>query len=332
MTGKESLAVIGGGSWATALVKVLLKNNGKLYWWVKEEEIIGHLKAYGQNPLYLSTVNLDASKIEISNNIKEIVNAADAILLCYPAPFLHEALKTLNPNDPKNKKIISAIKGIVPEANLTVSEYLNKTFDVPFHDIAVISGPSHSEEVAAEKLTYLTIASANEDLVDYTSSKLNCRFIETRKSEDLLGIEFAGILKNIYAIGAGIAYGLGYGDNFLSVYIANVVKEMEVFLNSLNHYKRDISASVYLGDLLVTCYSNFSRNRFFGNMIGKGYSVKYAQAEMKMIAEGYYALKSVKKKISNQDIDLPIISTIYKIIYENLPANNAFIDLKTSFN
>ncbi|RZK74526.1 MAG: glycerol-3-phosphate dehydrogenase, partial [Pedobacter sp.] len=285
------VAMIGGGSWATAIIKMLSDNvtQKEIYWWMRSTEAITHLQKYKHNPNYLSSVEIRIPEDNISNDLSRVVDEADYIILNVPAAFLKETLKAIKPGQLKGKKIISAIKGIVPDENLIIGEFLNQKYDIPFEDIVVISGPCHAEEVALEKLSYLTIASVEVDLAEQFASMLSTRYIKTNVSDDIFGTEYAAVLKNIYAVASGICHGVGYGDNFQAVLISNAIREINRFVNAVHPISRDIKESAYLGDLLVTAYSQFSRNRTFGNMIGKGYTVKSAQLEMNMIAEGYYA-------------------------------------------
>lgn len=331
MAKKNSIAIIGGGSWATALVKVITENAAHIYWWVREPEIAENVKLFNRNPLYLSTIDIDPFKVEVETDIKKVIGSSKNIIFCYPAAFLNSALDGITKKDLKNKRIISAIKGLVPEYNLPISQYFNTVFKIPYQNLAIISGPSHAEEVASEKLTYLTIASENKDMLGLTFGFINNRYIETRISKDIKGIEYAAILKNIYAIGSGIAQGLGYGDNYQAVFMANAIKEIQVFLNFINGASRNIFSSPYLGDILVTGYSSFSRNKYFGTMLGKGYSLNHAQADMKMIAEGYYAINGIIEFIQKSKIEMPILEAIHEIVNKNKQANKVFVELKASF-
>ena len=221
------------------------------------------------------------------------------------------------------KTIFSAIKGIVPEDHLIVGEFFNQFYGVGLQQIGVITGPCHAEEVALEKLSYLTIASQNMSSASHLAKLLNCRFIQTTVSDDIYGTEYSAVLKNVVAIAAGICHGLGYGDNFQSVLVSNAIQEIKRFVDKAHPIDRDIMCSAYLGDLLVTAYSQFSRNRTFGSMIGKGYSVKAAQLEMNMIAEGYYAAKCIHEMNQDLKVDMPITSAVFRILYENASPANA---------
>jgi len=314
----NSIAVIGGGSWATAIVKILCNNSDKVNWWVRNSETAEYIKKYKHNPNYLSSVEFEASKIFVSTDLKEIISKSDLIVLAVPSAFLKEALKEIKAEDLKNKIVFSAIKGIVPENNLIVAEFLNQIYKVPLENIGVITGPCHAEEVAMEKLSYLTIASQNTENATLLASKLNCRYIKTTVSDDIYGTEYSSVLKNVFAIASGICHGLGYGDNFQAVLISNAIQEIKKFVDKVHPIERDIKSSAYLGDLMVTAYSQFSRNRTFGNMIGKGYSVKTAQMEMNMIAEGYYGVKCIYEINKKYNVETPITDAVYRILYEKM--------------
>lgn len=313
------IAMIGGGSWATAIVKMLTDNlvEKEIFWWMRNENAINHIKSFKHNPNYLSSVEIKLLPERISSDVKQIIGQADYIVLNVPAAFLKETLKDISAEDLKGKKIISAIKGIVPDENLIIGEFMNQKYQIPLTDILVISGPCHAEEVALEKLSYLTIASLDAKLATGFASFLTNRYIKTNVSDDIFGTEYAAVLKNIYAVASGICHGVGYGDNFQAVLIANAIKEIKDFVDAVHPIDRDIKESAYLGDLLVTAYSQFSRNRTFGNMVGKGYTVKSAQLEMNMIAEGYYASKCMHIINQKYKVDMPISNAVYHILYEN---------------
>lgn len=312
------IAMIGGGSWATAIIKMLTDNvtEKEIFWWMRNEEAITHIKSFKHNPNYLSSVEIKVPQQNISSNIAKIIKEADYIVLNVPAAFLKETLKDVGPADLKGKKIISAIKGIVPDENQIIGEFINQKYDVPLTDILVISGPCHAEEVALEKLSYLTIACMDVKLAADFAGFLATRYIKTNVSDDIFGTEYAAVLKNIYAVASGICHGVGYGDNFQAVLISNAIKEIKDFVDAVHPIDRDIKESAYLGDLLVTAYSQFSRNRTFGNMIGKGYTVKSAQLEMNMIAEGYYAVNCMQYINQKYKVDMPICQAVYAILYQ----------------
>ena len=283
---------------------------------MRSQESIAHLQKYRHNPNYLSSVEIRIPEANISADLPSVIDNADYIILNVPAAFLKETLNAITPAQLKGKKIISAIKGIVPDENLIIGEFLNQKYDIPFEDIVVISGPCHAEEVALEKLSYLTIASVDLELAEAFASLLSTRYIKTNISDDIFGTEYAAVLKNIYAVASGICHGVGYGDNFQAVLISNAIREINRFVAAVHPISRDIKESAYLGDLLVTAYSQFSRNRTFGNMIGKGYTVKSAQLEMNMIAEGYYAANCMHIINKKYKVDMPISRAVYAVLYE----------------
>jgi len=313
-----TIGVIGSGSWATAIVKILTNNCNNINWWIREPEIIENIIKFKHNLLYSSSIEFDIDKLSISNDIIDVILKSELLVVCVPAPFLNEALVKCSSDQFDKKIIVSAIKGIVPKFNVIIADYFNQKFKVPYENIVIVSGPSHAEEVAAEKLTYLTFASQNNEIAALIASIFNCRYIKTSISDDIFGTEYAPVLKNIIAIACGICHGLGYGDNFIAVLVSNAIQEIKRFVDAVHPIDRDIKSSVYLGDLLVNAYSNYSRNRLFGTMIGNGYSVKAAQLEMKMIAEGFYAVKSIKEINKLYKVSMPIIDAVYNIVYENI--------------
>ena len=317
MTNQPKIAVIGGGSWATALVKILSNNLKDIYWWMRNKESVEHIKKYCHNPNYIRSVEFDLKKLKVSSDLNEIISGSDILIFAVPSAFLKETLEK-NPQELKDKIIFSAIKGIVPEDNVIVGEFFHNRYKIPYKNIGVISGPCHAEEVAMEKLSYLTIACQDIKKAKLMASNLECRYIKTSVSDDIYGTEYAAVLKNIIAIASGICNGLGYGDNFQAVLISNGIQEIKRFVDTVHPIDRDIKDSVYLGDLLVTAYSQFSRNRTFGNMIGKGYSVKSAQVEMNMIAEGYFSVKCIKEVNKNYHVDMPVTDAVYNILYERI--------------
>ncbi len=311
-----NVAVIGGGSWATALVKILCEGSDYVGWWMRSADNVWHIKKYHHNPRYLSGVDLATERIDISDDLNHIVAQADCLILAVPSAFLKDALGSLTV--PLQEKLIfSAIKGIVPDDNLIVGEFLNLRYQVPLEHIGVITGPCHAEEVALERLSYLTLASQNEGAAEKLAQRMQCDYIKTIVSDDIYGTEYAAVLKNIYALAAGICHGLGYGDNFQAVLVSNAIREMKRFMQSVHPLKRDINDSAYLGDLLVTAYSQFSRNRTFGNMIGKGYTIRSAVLEMNMIAEGYYAARLIREVRKENDVKMPIANAVYKVLYRD---------------
>lgn len=324
-----NISVIGGGSWATAIVKMLCENLPQVTWYMRNKESIAHIKTQQHNPNYLSSVEFDTDQLNLTNNINYAVQKADVVIFVVPSAFLTAELSPLTVAL-DDKIVFSAIKGIVPESYLIVGEHFNEKYNVPFENIGVITGPCHAEEVALERLSYLTIASATEAHALLIAKYLSSDYIKCKVTEDVIGTEYAAVLKNIYAIAAGIAHGLGYGDNFQSVLMSNSIREMKRFIKKRYKMKRNINDSAYLGDLLVTGYSVFSRNRFFGNMIGKGYTVRSAQMEMSMIAEGYYAVKSaykINEDSGKRKTKIPIINAVHKILYEGKNPRKIFTKL-----
>jgi glycerol-3-phosphate dehydrogenase (NAD(P)+) len=304
---KKKITVVGGGSWATANVKMLVDNTTEkeVFWWMRNAQAVDHLHKFGHNPYYLSSVEIKLPKENISTDLKSLIQAADIVLLNVPAAFLKEALTGITPEDLAGKKVVSAIKGIVPDENLIIGEFLNQKYHIPFEDF-----------IALEKLSYLTIASGDAALATEFAGLINTRYIKTNVSDDIYGTEWGAVLKNVYAIAGGICHGIGYGDNFQSVLISNAIRELERFVDVVHPINRDIKESAYLGDLLVTAYSQFSRNRTFGNMIGKGYTVTSAQLEMNMIAEGYYAVNCLQQVNKQYKVNMPICDAVYAILYQ----------------
>ena len=307
------IAIMGGGSWATAIAKMVLSQAESINWYMRRDDRIADFKRLGHNPAYLTGVKFDTKRINFNSNINDVVKESDTLIFVTPSPYLKVHLKKLKTKI-KDKFIITAIKGIVPDDNLIVSEYFTKEYGVPAENIAVLAGPCHAEEVALERLSYLTIACPDTDKACTIARKLASSFIKTSVSNDVAGIEYSSVLKNVYAIAAGICSGLKYGDNFQAVLMSNAIH----FLNTVHPVERSIDDSAYLGDLLVTSYSNFSRNRVFGTMIGKGYSVKSAQIEMEMIAEGYYGTKCIKELNKHLHVNMPIVDAVYNILYERI--------------
>lgn len=317
-TGPAKIAVIGGGSWATALVKILSENDVKINWWIRNPEDVVHIQNIGTNPKYLSNIKINLKKVRPLNDLRAALEDVFIVILAVPAAFLSNAMLSVSAEDLKNKMLVSAIKGMIPNDNFLVTEFLEKRFRIEKEMLFAISGPCHSEEVALEKKSYLTIAA--NDMVGgaYLARLLTCRFVKTGAINDLAGTEYAAVMKNIIAIACGIAHGLSYGDNFQAVLVSNAMQEINSFLTVVYPLERDLNASAYLGDLLVTTYSQFSRNRTFGNMVGRGYSVRSAQIEMNMIAEGYWAVKSIHEIGSKFSIHMPITRAVYNIIYEKI--------------
>jgi glycerol-3-phosphate dehydrogenase (NAD(P)+) len=333
--------IIGSGSWATALTKILTDKNHSVNWWIRNKETIQYIQQRHHNPHYLSSANFNVSLLSMSTEIKKVIDNSDILVIAVPSAYIEESIESLKPEDWENKKVVSAIKGLLPKKDILLNYYLEEKFDVPLENYFAVLGPCHAEEVAAEKLSYLTFSGIDITTASAIASHFATDYINTIVNHDILGVQYAAVLKNIYALGAGIAHGLDYGDNFLSVYIANAADEMAGFLKKsgaehivvgenegedpVTHRRTpNYAASVYLGDLLVTCYSLYSRNRTFGNMIGKGYSVKAAQLEMNMVAEGYNAAKCIYNINRTINAPMPIAETVYKILWENVKASAGF--------
>ncbi|OJJ20623.1 glycerol-3-phosphate dehydrogenase [marine bacterium AO1-C] len=308
--------MIGAGSWATALVKILTESQVNVHWWLRNQQALAHIEAYRHNPNYLSDVAIHPEKVKLFNDIREAVKKADYVIVAIPAAFVQDALRPLNAEDLANKVLVSAVKGVIPEKNWLITELLEQAYQVLSENMAVIAGPCHAEEVALEKQSYLTIASENATHATNFAEILSNRYIKATSSDDVFGVEYVAVMKNIISLACGIAHGLNYGDNFQAVLVANAMQEIKRFVEAAYPKQRDLNASAYLGDLLVTAYSQFSRNRTFGNMIGRGYTVKSAQVEMNMIAEGYYAVKSIYEINQQFNVDMPITRAVYKILYQ----------------
>lgn len=309
------IAIMGGGSWATALAKIVLSTQERINWYMRRDDQIQDFLQTGHNPSYLSAVEFDINRINFYSDINRTIEESDTLIFATPSPFLKQHLKKVT-TSMEDKFIVSAIKGIVPDENLLVADYFSEYYHVPINHIAVIGGPCHAEEIALERLSYITLACPDIDYAYQLSPVFKNQYLRNYCCKDVTGIEYASVLKNVYAIVAGICHGMKYGDNFLAVFICNAIEEMRNFLYAVHGLERDITDSVYLGDLLVTAYSRFSRNRTFGTMIGKGYSVKTAQLEMEMIAEGYYGTKCIHEINEKYKVDMPILDALYAILYE----------------
>lgn len=318
MSDSKKIAVIGGGSWATALVKILSNNITSLNWYMRNEAAASHILKFRHNPNYLQSVEFDLNRINVSTDLIEIIRPADIVIIATPSAFLVELFENFPFELFNDKVVFSAVKGIIPEHHAIPARFIHKTFGIPYDRVGIICGPCHAEEVALERLSYLTIACQDEDVAEEVAELLACRYIKTTTSDDLIGTEISAVLKNIYSIASGICSGLGYGDNFQAVLISNAIQEIENLIDEMSPIHRDVKSSAYLGDLLVTAYSKFSRNRTFGYMIGKGYSVKTAQLEMHMIAEGYYATKSLMEIKKKFQVEMPIVEAVHNIIYEKI--------------
>lgn len=328
--GTRKVTVIGGGSWATALVKILAENaSTRVNWWLRDTADIAHIREHHHNPSYLSDVYINPKRVTPYGTMAAALKGAECVLLVIPAAFVKEPLNGLDPKLLKDKLMISAVKGILPSDHLLVTDWLARDFKIPKSNLCAIGGPCHAEEVALGKQSYLTIASPEIASAEKVSELLSCRYVSASPSDDLYGVEYSAVMKNIIALACGITLGLGYGDNFQAVLVSSAMEEIDRFLTAADPRPRNLSASAYLGDLLVTAYSQFSRNRLFGNMLGRGYSVAAAQLEMKMIAEGYYAARSIY--LINQEhfkVDMPITKMVYQVIYENVSPTAAVDELK----
>ncbi|MEE0520303.1 MAG: NAD(P)H-dependent glycerol-3-phosphate dehydrogenase [Bacteroidaceae bacterium] len=311
------VAIFGGGSWATAIAKIVMHHEEKITWYMRREDRIEDFKRLHHNPAYLTGLHFDVDRINFSNDINEVVKNNDTLIFVVPSPYLKGHLKKLKANM-REKMVVTAIKGIVPDDGITVSRYFERMYNVPEEQVACIGGPSHAEEVALDRLCYLTVGCRDLENAKVTAELFTNKFVKTSVSTDIEGIEYSSVLKNVYAIAAGICHGLKMGDNFQAVVVSNAVQEMKRFLTAVQPEDRHVSDSAYLGDLLVTMYSNFSRNRVFGTMIGQGYSVKTAQLEMEMIAEGYYGTNCMKLLNKRYHVNMPILDAVYNILYEKI--------------
>ena len=320
MFSKLKICIMGGGSWATAIAKMSMANGNKINWYMRRPEQIEKFKETGCNPSYLSSVKFDLKKIKFFSNINLAIRHSDILVFATPSPFLKSHLAKVT-TSLAGKKVVTAIKGIVPEENMIVSDYFTKFYGVNEEDVAVIAGPCHAEEVALERLSYLTVGSKNLKFAEFFANRIQNTYLKTYITTDVTGIEYASVLKNVYAIASGICHGLKYGDNFQAILVSNSIREMSRFVNTVSPEERNLQDAAYLGDLLVTAYSKFSRNRTFGSMIGKGYSVRSSQLEMEMIAEGYYGTKCIKEINEKYNVEMPILDACYNILYERISPN-----------
>ena len=311
----KRIGILGGGSWATGIAKILLMNADSINWYMRRQDQIDEFIAQGRNPSYLASIKFDTSRINFTNDINELIKNSDILIFAIPSPFLIQHIKKMR-RKISHKIVVSAIKGMVADENMILSDYFHIKHNVPYENIAMLTGPCHAEEVALERLSYLTIGCKDRENARMLSELFTSSFVKTNISYDVYGLEYSSIMKNVYSIAAGICHGLKYGDNFQSVLISNAVQEISRFVNATNYFHRNINESAYLGDLLVTAYSKFSRNRLFGTMIGKGYSVKTAQIEMEMIAEGFYATKCIYELNENYQVNIPIVTAVYNILYQ----------------
>lgn len=314
---KPRLGIVGGGSWATAIAKILTETNDHINWFMRNIDTIKAFRSLSHNPRYLCEVEFDLSKITFTDDINRLIGMCDIIIFAIPSAFLKNVTANITVSL-KNKIVVSAIKGLIPEDNLIIAEFFHRYYDVPLEQVVVISGPCHAEEIALERLSYLTFASNDLKIARLVAQTFDCHYVKTSILDDIYGTEYSAVLKNVIAIAAGICHGLRYGDNFQAVLISNAIQEIERFVAAVHPIHRDIKSSAYLGDLLVTAYSQFSRNRTFGTMIGKGYSVKSAQMEMLMIAEGYFAVKGIKEINGHYNVHMPITNAVYNILYERI--------------
>lgn len=311
-----NIAILGSGSWATALAKIALCNQESINWFIRRQEVIDEFIATGKNPTYLNNLKFDVARINFSADINKVIAASDVLILAIPSPYIKQSLKKIRRSLHK-KIIVNAVKGMIPDENMLVTEYLHQEFKVPIANLGVIAGPCHAEEIVYERLSYLTVGCEDRATGQLISKLLDTDFVRATPSTDVIGLEYSSVMKNIYAIAAGMCEGLRYGDNFQAVLITNAVLEMEKFISAVNPAHRNVVASGYLGDVLVTSYSKFSRNRLFGQMIGQGYSVKAAQMEMQMVAEGFYGTKAIYLANQRFHVSLPIVDTMYKILYKH---------------
>lgn len=322
----NKVAVIGSGSWATALSKILLENLPTINWFMRSDENIEQFRQYKHNPGYLRGVEFDTSRIHFTSDINSIASECDTLAIAIPSAFLKETMSSLT-TDISSKFLVSGIKGLIPDERMMIGEYFHKTYGVPYESIGILAGPCHAEEVALERLSYLTVACTDDTNAQEFAKLLQCNYIRPKTTDDIWGTEYSSVIKNVIAIASGIVHGLMYGDNFQAVLISNAIREIKRFVDTVHPITRDIKSSVYLGDLLVTAYSQFSRNRTFGNMIGKGYAVRTAQLEMQMIAEGYYSARSIREINEKYGVDMPICEAVYQILFMNQPPKKEILKL-----
>lgn len=324
----NTIAVIGAGSWATALSKIVSESGLFVRWWFHREEDARHFSTWFHNPRYLTDIDFNGKPVSAFTDLEETLEGADLVLIAVPSAFVEGVCRQLPKNAFSGKKVISSIKGIMPGRLVLVTDYLQSEFQVPMVEMAVIGGPCHAEEVALEKQSYLTLASPDLGLASRLKELIESRYISVATTEDMDGMEWAAVLKNVYAIACGVCHGLGFGDNFQAVLVANAMQEMNSFLSGFSPRGRDSLGSAYLGDLLVTAYSTFSRNRTFGNMVGRGYGIKAAQVELGMVAEGYYAIQGLHQLREKMGMHLPIAESMYSIMYEHAPVKETIDQLR----
>ena len=324
----RKIAILGSGSWATALAKIVMQNQGELTWFIRRQEVIDEFIATGKNPSYLGAASFDVSRIHFSSDINQTVAQSDVLIVAIPSPYLKQTLNKIR-RDMTHKVVISAVKGMIPDENMIVTDYIRQRFAVPVDQLGVIAGPCHAEEIALERLSYLTIGCENRQNAEMWAKLFQTPYVHTVTSNDVSGLEYSSVMKNIYAIAAGMCQALHYGDNFQAVLLSNSIQEIQRFATAMSNVPRDITASGYLGDVLVTGYSQFSRNRQFGQMLGMGYSVKAAQMEMEMVAEGYYATNAIHQANERMRVALPIVDAMYEILYNRQKAKPIIKSLTT---
>lgn len=332
MSSLGKIAILGGGTWATALAKIVLMNEKHINWFIRSDEQIDGFYKLGRNPNYLTNVKFNLAQITFYSNIEKAIKDSDVIIIAIPSPYVKQYFRKIRSNNVfKDKFVVSAVKGMIPNDNIVISDYIETAFKVPKDNVGVISGPCHAEEVALERLSFLTVASSDPVKAQVLAETIESRIMKSKVSNDVMGVELAGVLKNIYAIISGVCAGMQFGDNFQAVLMTNCAKEMQSFLQTVAPMERCISEQHYLGDMLVTGYSQFSRNRTLGAMIGKGYSVKSAQLEMEMIAEGFYGAKCINEMNGKINADIPIVKTVHDILYEKLRPQTAIKQLIETF-
>ena len=324
----KKIAILGSGSWATALAKIVMQNQPEVNWFIRRQEVIDEFIATGKNPTYLGAANFDVSRIHFSSDINQTIAQSDILILAIPSPYVKQSLMKIR-RSMATKVVISAVKGMIPDENIIITDYLHQRFNIPMDQLGVIAGPCHAEEIALERLSYLTIGCENRQNAEMMAKLFNTDYVHTTTSSDVTGLEYSSVMKNIYAIAAGMCQALHYGDNFQAVLLSNAIQEIQRFATAMSNVPRDITASGYLGDVLVTGYSQFSRNRQFGQMLGMGYSVRAAQMEMEMVAEGYYGTKAIHKANERMQVALPIVDAMYEILYNRQKAKPIIKSLTT---
>lgn len=325
-----NVAIIGSGSWATALAKIVMHNVADINWYIRKQETIDEFIEIRRNPNHLEWAYFDVSRIHFSTDINQVIDQSELVILAIPSPYLKDLFQAIK-IDISQKKVISAVKGMIPDENILVTDFLHTHFQIPEENLGMITGPCHAEEIALERLSYLTIGCKDLATAQQWHKLFDTPYVRTTPSNDIKGLEYASVMKNIYAIAAGMCSSLRYGDNFQAVLLTNAMHEIMRFTKAQSDIPRDITNSGYLGDVLVTAYSNFSRNRQFGQMIGMGYSVKAAQTEMEMIAEGYYGTKAIHLANKALGVDIPIVEAMYQILYKRKSPKTTIKDLTQKF-